>query len=892
VAKKLVSFLLTFIFLQQTFATHISGGELSYTYIGPGSAANTSQYRITLRLYRQCNATGGSGAELNPETVVIGIYNSANLSLNKSISLVREWQGNPPEINNDPNSNPCLSPPVAVCYQVGSFSAVTDLPNSAAGYTLIWERWTRINLLNTTPADNLGATFLTRIPGTTALPSGSNNAPVFVVKDTSVVCKSTSFNLDFSAVDSDNDSLAYKFVPAYNGFSGNMNNPNPFTANVPSTYQLITLNYPAPYSGTSPLGPGSTINVNTGLISGVAPATPGKYVICVMAEEWRNGVLINTHRKDFILNVANCGLNGAELGPEVWSCDGFTWTFENQSTSSNINSYLWSFGDGQTSTAPRPTHTYADTGVYNVKLKVTSTGGCQDSAVQKMNVFPGFFPKFGFNGSCKGVEFNFTDSTVTNYGTVNFHRWDFGETTTLADTASGRPLRTPTYTYQNVGTYNVQLIVTNSKGCRDTANLDVVVNDKPQLTLPFKDTLICSIDTLQLHAVSGTGQGSFTWSPNYRISSLTDPNPFVNPLVTTTYTVTLNDRGCVASDNIRVNVLDFITVNAGPDTTICLTDSITLRPTSQALSFRWTPIATLTNPNTKFPIAKPVMASTTYFVQANLGKCQAADTIVVKTAPYPKADAGADTIICFGERAFLNGSISGLSSIWLPSQVVQNPNSLSTLASPRNTTTFVLVVTDTLGCPKPTRDSVLVTVRPQPVVFAGNDTTIIVGQPLVFNSSASNFLTQFQWTPATGMNSDTLLRPTVIITPALYPNGTDQIRYTFTASSNEGCTGSDDVIVKIFKTGPTIFVPTAFTPNGDGNNDIYKPILAGMQRLDYFRIYNRYGQLVYQTSAIGQGWDGRIKGSPQGNAGYVYSVQAVDYNGVVIKQSGSFLLVR
>lgn len=889
--KKFISLLLTVIFLQQAFATHISGGEVTYTYLGPGSTAGSSQYRITLRLYKDCNSP--SQVDLNSETTIIGIYNSTNLSLNKSITLTRQWSGAPPSFSNNPNANPCLSPPVTVCYQIGTYTGTTDLPNSASGYTLIWERWTRIDLLNTTPASNLGATFLTRIPGTTNLPSGSNNAPVFVVKDTSVVCKATSFNLDFNAVDSDGDSLAYKFVPAYNGFSGSQSNPNPFfNTGVPGTYQLIPLNYPAPYSGTSPLGPQSSINVNTGIISGVAPATPGKYVICVMAEEWRNGVLINTHRKDFILNVANCGLNGAELGPEVWSCDGFTWTFENQSTSSNINSYLWSFGDGQTSTAPRPSHTYADTGIYNVKLKVTSTGGCQDSAVQKMNVFPGFFPKFSFNGSCKGIPFNFIDSTVTNYGIVNSNNWNFGDLTTLADTASGRPLRNTTYTYQNVGTYNVQMIVTNSKGCRDTANVNVVVNDKPQLTLPFKDTLICSIDTLQLHAVSGTGLGSFTWTPNYRISSLTDPNPFVNPLVTTTYTVTLNDRGCIASDNIKVNVLDFITVNAGPDTTICRTDSVTLRPVSQALSFRWTPVATLNNPNTKFPVARPVVPSTTYVVQANLGKCQAADTIIVKTVPYPTANAGADTIICFGEKALLNGSIAGLSSIWLPSQLVLNPTSLTTQASPRVTTTFVLVVTDTLGCPKPARDSVLVTVRTQPYVFAGNDTTIIIGQPLVFNASASSFLTQYQWTPATGMNNDTLLRPTVIITPGLYPNGTDQIKYTLTATSNEGCTGSDDITVKIFKTGPSIFIPNAFTPNGDGNNDIYKPILAGMQRLDYFRIYNRYGQLVYQTTTVGQGWDGRIKGNPQGNAGYVYSVQAVDYNGVVIKQSGSFLLVR
>jgi gliding motility-associated-like protein len=176
-------------------------------------------------------------------------------------------------------------------------------------------------------------------------------------------------------------------------------------------------------------------------------------------------------------------------------------------------------------------------------------------------------------------------------------------------------------------------------------------------------------------------------------------------------------------------------------------------------------------------------------------------------------------------------------------------------------------------------------------VFAGNDTSIIVGQPLIFPSVVSSFLTSYRWAPATGLNSDTALRPTAIITTALFP-ASAQLTYRLTATSPEGCTGSDEVTVRIFKTPPSIFVPNAFTPNGDGNNDVIRPILAGMRQLDYFRIYNRLGQLVYSTTTVGQGWDGYIKGNPQGSAGYVYAAQAVDYNGKTVKQTGSFLLVR
>jgi len=217
-----------------------------------------------------------------------------------------------------------------------------------------------MSLTNVTGAF-VGATFVTQIPGTNALATFNNNSAQFVTKDTAIVCNNNSFSIDFSATDvnpdGSHDSLAYSFTPAYDGTNGDNSNPNPTP---PPTLSLPTLNYVSPYSGTSPLGAGVTINPNTGIISGIAPPA-GNYVICVTVEEWRNGVLLNRHRKDFILRVGDCNFSGAQLTPEVWSCDGFTWTFQNESTSTGISSYLWNFGDNTTSTHPTPTHTYTDT---------------------------------------------------------------------------------------------------------------------------------------------------------------------------------------------------------------------------------------------------------------------------------------------------------------------------------------------------------------------------------------------------------------------------------------------------------------------------------------------------------------------------------------------------
>jgi gliding motility-associated-like protein len=87
-------------------------------------------------------------------------------------------------------------------------------------------------------------------------------------------------------------------------------------------------------------------------------------------------------------------------------------------------------------------------------------------------------------------------------------------------------------------------------------------------------------------------------------------------------------------------------------------------------------------------------------------------------------------------------------------------------------------------------------------------------------------------------------------------------------------------------------MPSAFTPNGDGRNDNIYPICVGIKQLNFFRIFNRWGQLIFSTSQIGKGWDGRIAGALQGTNNFVYMVQAVDYLGKTIFKKGNLILIR
>ena len=120
----------------------------------------------------------------------------------------------------------------------------------------------------------------------------------------------------------------------------------------------------------------------------------------------------------------------------------------------------------------------------------------------------------------------------------------------------------------------------------------------------------------------------------------------------------------------------------------------------------------------------------------------------------------------------------------------------------------------------------------------------------------------------------------------------DSIRYKVYVTDLLGCLDSATILVKIFRTNPQIFVPTGFTPNGDGRNDVLKPIAVGIERIEYFRVYNRWGQLFSAPLINGHGWDGQIGGKPQTTNTYVWMVKAVDYTGKPIFQKGTATLIR
>ncbi len=869
--KRFLIFSFFILLFSDSFAAHITGGEMIYQYLGPGSSPNTRSYRITLKLFR--DNTGGGAAM--PNLVRIGIFNNDNNShialspFDISITSTSAVPVSPPPI--------CMSNPPNLDYSVGVYEFVIDLPNNTNGYTAAYQTCCRINSLQNVftvspPGQGEGSTYICTIPGSNQLPTGVNSSPQFTTM-LAPVCYRSNFTFNFGAFDPDGDSLVYTYCNAFD--RGNSINSGNVTPSAPP-YQSV--GYINGYSGTNPLGSGAVLNRQTGLISGIAPNTPGKYVVCVCIAEYRNGVLIGQHRKDFILNVSDCNVPAAVLEPTGYrNCDGKTFTFVNLAVPDNILTYYWDFGDGNTSTAPTPTYTYADTGVYTLRLVVNRGLACSDSATALVRVFPGFYPDFTFGGQCQNIPVQFTDLTTADYGAPSKWNWNFGD---FASTSNTSTIKNPTHTYSSVGMYNVVFIVETDKGCIDTLTKTIDIVSGPPLTLGG-DTLICIIDTLQLNAV---GTGTFLWSPNYMISNVNIANPLVSPDVTTTYSVRLTDAfGCSANESITVNVKPFVTQFAGPDTTICLTDTVVLKLTSDAVRFVWTenPAGnTLNDPTLKNPTARPLV-TTTYHVVGNIGKCIAENDITVRPVPYPVANAGPDKTICLGGSAQLNASGGSIYS-WSPSAFLTAtniPNPVS--VNPTDNVRYVVTVRDVLGCAKSVKDTMILYVTNIKANAGPRDTSVVINQPLQLNASGS---TNYSWTPSTWLNNPNISNPI-----ALPQN---DIEYIVRVSNDIGCFDTDSIRVHVFKIKPDLYVPNAFTPNGDGINNIFRPIPIGMKSIDIFRVYNRWGQMLYSGTGNGAGWDGRFAGRPQEAATYVWYAEGVDYLNNKIKRKGAVILIR
>ena len=379
--------------------------------------------------------------------------------------------------------------------------------------------------------------------------------------------------------------------------------------------------------------------------------------------------------------------------------------------------------------------------------------------------------------------------------------------------------------------------------------------------------------------ISATGGispfGYTVTTPSLQASNIFNVNPG-------TYFATVVDANvCVATvPNVVVGLSNNLSITASPDVTICEGISTQLSVISNANQFSWTQGSSLNNAGIQNPVASPLV-TTQYIVTATFGQCSGKDTIVVNVKRAPVPNAGPDVEICAGQNYTLQGS-GGTQFIWTPPSTLSNAALPNPLSTPQQTTTYSLGVIDSNGCASLIQDQVIVTVTP-PIIVKTNpaDTVVFAGDK--FQLMASSGATNYSWSPGVGLSNPFIANPVLTVS--------SDVTFRITATTPAGCRGEGKLTVKVYK-GPEIYMPTGFTPNNDGKNDVFKPITVGITNLNYFQVYNRWGQIIFSTAKLNEGWDGRVTGAEQPSGTYVWMVQGVARDGRVITKKGTVTLIR
>lgn len=461
--------------------------------------------------------------------------------------------------------------------------------------------------------------------------------------------------------------------------------------------------------------------------------------------------------------------------------------------------------------------------------------------------------------------------------------WNFGDPTTQSDTSL---LTNPTYTFPDTGDYNVALIAYSSlnPNCADTAIATVTI--KPALTTDFTFTTSPCNYNVQFNDFVTNNTGTVS-GVNYNFGDNTFGNSS-DPLHTYggpgTYTVTLittSTDGCLDTIQKQLTVLPIVNAGAGSKSVLCNTDCngqawATPSNGTPPYNYLWSTSATT---DSIFNLC-----SGTYTVTVtDLNNCSTTRTVLVNQ-PTPLSSSALATddycgAICIGTAsAFATGATPPYSYLWSNGQTASYIKDLCQ-------GTYTVTVTDSLGCTTQTQtvNVGLQNFFPSLAVSISDD-TIFVGESVQLFAITNG--ATYAWTPSNFLNSSTIYNP--VATP------TQPVTFIVTINDSLGCPVTDSIRVYVKEVichEPAIFIPNAFTPNGDANNDIFR--VRGEQIRELLvRVYDRWGEKVFETTTPGKGWDGTYKGKKVNPGVFVYYVESVCFNNEKFFKKGNVTVIR
>jgi len=858
---KVMLFLLCALQATQGRAAHAMGGEIFYNYLGGGD------FEITLIFYRECYNSSiepsgwqSGGTNLDP-TIKLGVYELDNLYALYNVDLV-EASIEPLETVLE---NPCGNLPPDLCMQRLEYTIVVNLPASDTGYDLIFQRCCRNpGIANIPNPGDVGITLTTQIPPFTD-DSSPNNSPQFNVYPPEAICTNFDFFLDQSATDTDGDSLVYSFCTPLDGGSPNDPSPNPEPV---STFTPIP--WGGGFSATDPIpsNPPFEIDPATGQVSGF-PTTPGAYVIGICVSEYRDGELLSTVMRDFQFNVVMCDptiISAVQPQTDNQLCIGETIGFTENSI--GAQSLLWDFGvpdiDTDVSTLSDPSYTYPDTGVYTVTLIANPTWPCADTSSQVFYVYePLDLDVEVIDFEClNGVEAfeleangAFTDNTNLTWNLIGG----------LPSSQEG--LTTDWVTFANADNWTITLEAEHF-GCESSVNFEWDAPESPLAGVADQSSFCQGFD-FDFENLSINGENWF-WDfgvPGTNDDTSTEESPSytypgdgvytVELIVTTPYT-------CADTAYSTVEIFPEIDpAFEAPDPECFSTNNFSLMPlvendpiTTYSWDFGGETVSATVNGASVSNLVYAEPGTYTVEVTAIANGCEVTATEEVWVVADPSIGfQGGPPIGCPPHSvSFNNTSETETATTYLwdfgdgttsvsanPVHVYENPGTYS----------VTLTMNSTGYCSQELLLTQSGLVEVQAIPSAGFNITpnqVDILNPVIeYETLATGNVSCYYNFGDGGSSSEC--------------SGT----YTFsdggyfdvvqTVINEAGCTNT--AIGQVAVSGTVFYAPNAFTPDHDGLNDVWLPVALGVS--DYrLNIYNRWGELVWQTYSQNEPWLGQV----------------------------------
>lgn len=554
--------------------------------------------------------------------------------------------------------------------------------------------------------------------------------------------------------------------------------------------------------------------------------------------------------------------------------------------SDSLSVWTWTASYGASVTADTGIFIPDTAGSFTVAINATDTNGCTGANTSTLNVQSK--PQAQFVNStdttgqlCYPLLVTFTDSSESDYTLTR--AWDLGTGSAVV------PSPTVGWLYDQPGDFLVSLVVETSNGCADTATTTLNI-EGPVADFNLSDTLICKGESITFSLQDTADIATWAWDfgdgfDTNAVNPVTHPYTFHPPGGQTMATLVFwaADSSCAQARTHPVNIIQVIADFAASDSTYCLGNTLSLTDQStNAFTHSWD----FGNASTFTGAVPPPLAYTapgsytiSLAIDDDLTSCTDTARRTIEVFPLPQASATTNDT-CLGEPVLIQAA-GGQLYHWKPAPLVSNPQSDSTTALLSQTTALTVVVTDSNNC----QDSATVTAHiTLPLASTEFDTLIVAGQQLVL--IAPDVAASYQWLPAVALSCDSCPNPTA--------NPEETITYQLLMEDSAQCFVSESEYFVEVVPEARIDVPTAFTPGVEGPNSVVFARGSGIRELHFFRIYNRWGALMFETTDINQGWDGTYNGKPQPMDSYGWVLEAegfLDEQPIITKQ-GTVTLLR